>query len=52
MPSDFWAPRRVRFGGQELAIPTGLPDVTELLEPVHQLRAVGAAAVADLLPNR
>jgi hypothetical protein len=47
-----YTPASARFGGQELAIPTGLPDVSQLLEPVHQLRAVGAAAVADLLPNR
>jgi hypothetical protein len=47
-----YTPASARFGGQELAVVTGLPDVAELPEPLHRLRAVAAAALADLRQHR
>jgi TerB-like protein len=47
-----YTPASARFGGQELVVSTGLPDVAGLPEALHQLRALGAAAVRDLVRNR
>jgi hypothetical protein len=44
-----YTPAGARFGGQPLPIATGLPDISGLLDPVYRLRAVGTAAVADLV---
>jgi TerB-like protein len=47
-----YTPAAARFGGQELVVSTGLPDVAGLPDALHQLRVLGAAAVRDLFQNR
>jgi hypothetical protein len=43
-----YTPASARFGGQPLTFATDLPDIATLPDPVLRLRAIGAAAAADL----